>query len=597
MYRKKLLFGTLAVLTVAFFLTGCSSHRSPGTIPDPLHPKTEDPLPVPSDIQAEDTVILQEQRDPAEPPTQEAKTDTQIGEASVDPSEILEKALAAYQESQVAWDQGDLDSAIATLDDAYDFILKLDLPSESPLIQEKNDLRLLIAQRIQQVYASRLSAVGENHQSIPLIENKWVLREIKSFQNQERKYFEESYRRSGRYRTMILEKLREAGLPEELSWVPQIESGFKFNAYSRARALGLWQFISSTGYRFGLKRDRWIDERMDPEKATEAACKYLAELHSFFGDWTTALASYNCGEYRVQRLIKSQRINYLDNFWDLLPMLPRETSRFVPRIIATLLIIQDPAKYGMNLPTPDPPLRFDTIQITKPLRLSDLSNKMGFKESTLADLNPELRHKSTPDAPYSLKIPPDSTEKTLAAVNDLSRWIPPEATYVIHYVRRGETVSGIAGRYRTSVSAIGRLNSLGRRYLIRPGQRLKVPSRSGGNYAASRSLNLTKEGDSLAYTVKRGDSLYVIAQAFRTTIHKIKSLNNLTSDRLNVGQKLIIQSGTPDGATFYIVKSGDTPYKIAERFGMSLGVLLQLNSLSQRSKIYPGQKLWVTKSQ
>ena len=588
----------LAVLTVAFFLTGCSPHRSPGTIPDPSLPKTEDPFPDPPDIQAEDTVIFQEQRsDPADPPTQEAKAETQPVEASVNPSEILEKALAAYQESQVAWDQGDLDSAIATLDDAYDFILKLDLPSDSPLIQEKNDLRLLIAQRIQQVYASRLSAVGENHQSIPLTENQWVLREIKSFQNQERKYFEESYRRSGRYRPMILEKLREAGLPEELSWVPQIESGFKFNAYSRARALGLWQFISSTGYRFGLKRDRWIDERMDPEKATQAACKYLAELHSFFGDWTTALASYNCGEYRVQRLIKSQRINYLDNFWDLFPMLPRETSRFVPRIIATLLIIQDPAKYGMNLPTPDPPLRFDTIQITKPLRLSDLSTKMGLKEGTLADLNPELRHKSTPDAPYSLKIPPDSTDRTLAAVNTLSRWIPPEATYVIHYVRQGETVSGIAGRYRTSVSAIGRLNSLGRRYLIRPGQRLKVPSRSGGNYAASRSLNLTKEGDSLAYTVKRGDSLYVIAQAFRTTIQKIKSLNNLTSDRLNVGQKLIIQSGTPEGATFYIVKSGDTPYKIAERFGMSLGVLLQLNSLSRRSKIYPGQKLWVTKSQ
>jgi len=538
-----------------------------------------------------------QQSDTAIPPQQEVEADTQAQEETADPSEILEEALAAYQESQVAWDQGDLDSAIATLDVAYDFILKLRLPPDSPLIQEKNDLRLLIAQRIQQVYASRLSAVGENHQSIPLIENKWVLREIKSFQNQERKYFEDSYRRSGRYRSMILEELREAGLPEELSWVPQIESGFKFNAYSSARALGLWQFISSTGYRFGLKRDRWIDERMDPEKATRAASKYLAELHSFFGDWTTALASYNCGEYRVQRLIKSQRINYLDNFWDLLPMLPRETSRFVPRIIATILIIQDPEKYGMKLPTPDPPLHHDTIQITKPLRLSDLSKKLGFKEGTLADLNPELRHKSTPDEPYSLKIPLDSRERTLAAVNDLSRWIPPEATYVIHYVRRGETVSGIAGRYRTSVSAIGRLNSLGRRYLIRPGQRLKVPSRSGGSYAASRSLNLTKEGDSLAYTVKRGDSLYVIAQAFRTTIQKIKTLNNLTSDRLNVGQKLVIQSGTPEGATFYIVKSGDTPYKIAESFSMSLSALLQLNSLNQRSKIYPGQKLWVSKSQ
>jgi len=356
-----------------------------------------------------------------------------------------------------------------------------------------------------------------------------------------------------------------------------IESWFKIRAYSRARALGLWQFIASTGYRYGLKRDRWIDERMDPEKATQAAVKYLKELHSWFGDWTTALAAYNCGESRVRRIINAQHINYLDNFWDLYPMLPHETSRFVPRFIATILIINDPEKYEMDLPALDPPIKYASIEVSRPIKLASFSNKLGLPDDEIADLNPELRYKSTPDHNYTLKVPYDHQEEAAAAVNSLSRWIPPEATYVIHYVRRGETVSQIASRHRTS-----------------PGQRLKVPSQGGGNYSSSRSLDLTKEGNKLIYKVKRGDSLYLIANSFSTTIQKIKSLNSLKSNNLAIGQKLIIQNGTPEGSTFYIVKSGDSPYLIANKYGMNLNVLLKLNGLSSRSKIYPGQKLLIT---
>jgi len=373
-----------------------------------------------------------------------------------------------------------------------------------------------------------------------------------------------------------------------------IESWFKIRAYSRARALGLWQFIASTGYRYGLKRDRWIDERMDPEKATQAAVKYLKELHSWFGDWTTALAAYNCGEFRVRRIIKAQRINYLDNFWDLYPMLPRETSRFVPRFIATLLIINDPIKYEMDLSSLDPPIQYDSIEVNRPIKLASLSSKLGFPDDKIADLNPELRHKSTPDHNYSLKVPYNHREEAAAVVNSLSRWIPPEATYVIHYVRQGETVSQIASRYRTSISSIARLNRLSRNYLIRPGQNLKVPSQGGRSYSSSSSRDLTKEGNKLVYKVKRGDSLYLIANAFRTTIQKIKSLNRLKSNNLAIGQKLIIQNGTPEGSSFYIVKSGDSPYLIANKYGMNLNVLLKLNGLSSKSKIYPGQKLLIT---
>lgn len=524
----------------------------------------------------------------------EMSTEEQIEEpVKLDPSEVLEEALSAYQDSQIAWEKVDIDTALAALDESYSLLLKLDLPQDSPLNQEKNDLRLLIAQRIQEIYASHLIATGENHRSIPLEENKYVLREIKSFQTTERKSFMAGYQRSGRYKEMILEELKKEGMPEEIAWLPMIESWFKVKAYSRARALGLWQFISSTGYRFGLKRDRWIDERMDPDKATRAAIQYFKKLHSFFGDWTTALASYNCGEFRVQRVIRNQRVKYLDNFWDLFVMLPRETARFVPRFIATLLIINNPEKYGMNLPEPDPPMLYETVEIHRPVKLSSLSQTLGLDSQKLAEYNPELRHQATPEKQYELKVPAGLKEKTLAAIISLPRWIPPEATYVVHYVRRGDTVSGIASRYRTSTSAIARLNRLNRRFTIYPGQRLKVPSR-GGSRSYSQPRELVKDGEKLIYKVKRGDSLYKIASSFNTSVAEIKKRNSLRSNTLSVGQKLEITSGQISGAKQYTVKSGDTPYTIAKKFGMNLSILLSLNGLNSRSKIYPGQKLWIS---
>lgn len=509
-----------------------------------------------------------------------------------DPLSVLEDALYVYQDSQLAWEKGDFDPALAALDDAYSLILKLNLPPDSSLIQEKNDLRLLIARRIQEIYASQLTAVGNNHQTIPLVENEHVENQIKLFQNAERKFFEQSYKRSGLFRQMILEELRKAGLPEELSWVPLIESGFQVRAYSRARALGPWQFISSTGYRYGLKRDRWIDERMDPIKSTKAALKYLHDLHSHFGDWTTALAAYNCGEYKVKKVIRNQRFNYLDNFWDLYLMLPRETASFVPRFIATLLIVNDPEKYGFNLPTPDTPLEFVRLPMNSPIRLSSLSKAMGLKEDVLSSLNPELRHGATPGYEYVLRVPLGFAEKAMIALNTLPTWIPPEATYRIHRVRRGESLSLIAQRYRTSISAIARLNRLRRVDLIKSGQRLKIPVR-GRSYASSPPPKLVKEGEKLIYIVKRGDSLYKIASAFSTTVGKIKKDNSLVSDVLDVGQKIVIQSSIPQGATIYTVRRGDSPSGIANKFGMNLSILLSLNSLNYRSKIYPGQELWV----
>ncbi len=534
--------GLIFLLALALLGGSCSSPKTPPQVaPQQKEPPAPTAAPPPVQVEAPPAgeVKAEIQEETAEEvPEQEKELQNAKEEASV----LLEEAFNTYQDALADWEKGESDAALQTLDEAYSLILKAGLPPDSPLCQEKNDLRLLIAQRIQQIYASRLVTVGDNHKTIPLVENKEINDEIASFQTRERKSFEEAYVRSGLYREMILEELRREGLPEELSWMPMIESWFKVKALSRARALGMWQFISSTGYRFGLKRDRWVDERMDPPKSTRAAIRYLIELHSFFGDWTTALASYNCGEIRVQNVIRSQRIDYLDNFWDLYRQLPVETARYVPRFLAALHIINDPAKYGFTLPQPLPPQGLETIRVNQPFKLSALAAAIGTDASELVFLNPELRQESTPGYDYELRVPAGMGEKALLAVNSLPRWIPPEAQYVWHYVRRGETLSTIAEHYRTSVTAIARLNGLRSVHFIKPGQRLKIPGRGVRVASAPSSADpdpSSQLGEAVTYKVREGDTLYGIARRFAMNLDKFLRLNGLTAEaKIYPGQEV-----------------------------------------------------------
>ncbi len=389
----------------------------------------------------------------------------------------LEEALASYLESKQAREKDDLDGALKALDAAYALLLKAEVPADSSLLQEKADLRLLIAQRIQEIYASRRTPITDNHKSIPLTINKWVQREIDSFLGPERKFFEEAYRRAGFYRDWIQEQLRQAGLPEELIWLAMIESWFMPRAQSYARALGMWQFIASTGYRFGLTRDRYVDDRMDPVKSTKAAIGYLTYLHALFGDWSTALAAYNCGEGYVQRTIARQSVRYMDDFWDLFTRLPYQTARYVPRFIAAVLIVKDPARFGVTLPEPYPPLAFETVTVNRPAKIESWAAAMGVEAAELDFLNPELRVHATPDRSYPLRVPVGSSAAALAAADSLPRYIPPpEAVYATHVVKSGETLSGIAAKYRTSVAALQKLNRMSGT-LVRIGQRLRVQVR------------------------------------------------------------------------------------------------------------------------
>ena len=182
---------------------------------------------------------------------------------------VLDSAIELYQTSNELWEQGDLEKALEALDESYALILEVGRDADQSMLQQKEDLRFTIAKRIMEVYASRFNVVNGYQNAIPMVMNKYVQKALDLFKDREREFFIDSYVRSGRYRPAIIKALKEEGLPEELSWLPLIESGFKIRALSRARALGLWQFIASTGYKFGLERNTWIDERMDPEKSTK----------------------------------------------------------------------------------------------------------------------------------------------------------------------------------------------------------------------------------------------------------------------------------------------------------------------------------------
>ncbi len=455
---------------------------------------------------------------------------------------LLDAALDYSNAAQEFWSEGNLEKAIEMLDQAYALVLQVDINEYPELIQQKEDLRFMISKRILEIYASRYTAVNGNHNEIPLTMNEHVAKEIKRFQGPDRRFFLESYKRSGRYMNMIVAALKEAGLPEDLAWLPLIESGFKVRAMSRARALGLWQFISSTGSKFGLKRDTWVDERLDPEKSTRAAIAYLKELHNIFGDWTTVLAGYNCGEGTVLRTIRNQRINYLDNFWDLYRELPRETARYVPKFLATLHILKDPEKYGFKLGEPDPPVLYESVTIEKPVLLKTVAGELGIPLKVLRELNPELRYQVTPATPYALKVPAGMTEVLLAKLEEIPGWAPPENAYVYHRVKKGETLSLIAMKYRTTVRKIIMANDIRRKHFIRVGQKLKIPLRDSSYSVSYRNLRASKVGlppDGL-YRIKKGDSLWLIARRFNTNTKTLERINNLKSTRLYVGQVIKI---------------------------------------------------------
>lgn len=467
--------------------------------------------------------------------------------------DIMEKALELVNDSQESWVKGEVEDALEALDQAYALLLETD--GDADIVRQKDDLRLLISKKILTIYTSRQTVTKGRSSEVPLTMNAEVEREIRSFQTVERDFFINAYHRSATFRPTVIAALNKAGLPEELSWLPLVESGFKVRALSSARALGLWQFIPSTGYKYGLSRDEWIDERMDVEKSTQAAIGYMKDLHDMFGDWLTVLAAYNCGEGRMMRVISGQHIEYLDHFWDLYKKLPNETARYVPRFLATLQIIKDPQKYGMNLEEtpqePRPTYAYDTVKTDKMMNLRDIASSLGVSEDHLSILNAELRLNKTPDREYGLKVPAAFLAKFAQVKDEIPLAEKPRPTEVKrsaairHKVKRGETLYSIAQRYRTTPDAIRKQNRFLSKRDVKAGQRLVIALRGKIVENGERSANKAAAANArLSYKVKKGDTLHSLAQRFDTSISEIKKINNIKGSSLRIGQTLKLDKKT-----------------------------------------------------
>jgi membrane-bound lytic murein transglycosylase D len=549
--------------------------------------------------------------------------------------EMMEKALDLLEVADKLWEKGDVENTLNTLDEAYALLLAAN--GDAAIAQEKDDLRLLISQRILAVYSSKRTVLNGKNSEVPLIMNDDVEKEIRSFQGGERNNFIAAYQRSGMYHSEIVKALKKAGIPEEFFWLPLVESWFKINAYSRARALGLWQFIPSTGYKFGLSRDEWIDERMDVQKSTQAAIAYLKELHNMFGHWLTVLAAYNCGEGRVLRVISRQNINYLDGFWDLYRQLPHETARYVPRLLATLHIVKNPQKYGFDLNTVEKQINFETVKVNKIMKLKDIAEKIEVSEEVLNLLNPELRYKMTPNQEYDLKLPKESLEKFNLVANEIPQSEKPRilsvrTVFIKHRVRKGETIASIASKYNVSDSVIISHNKLSSKKKLVQGRKLKIPiTRENQGYASSKSRQKGEKiiiASSGRYKVKKGETLLMIARRFVITSDQIKELNNLETDKIRVGQilklpqkkasanseeendnvknvKKLVKKAKIDkpvlsatdvdklGTNKYVVTKSDSLHSIAKKNNMNVAKLMELNKISLDEKLVPGQILIV----
>jgi membrane-bound lytic murein transglycosylase D len=470
--------------------------------------------------------------------------------------EEVDEIVELLRLAQAYRDKGDMDNAIKALDKAYEILLAEEEES-STVVRQKDDMRLLIARKILDIYTGKRASTIGKQSEIPLIMNADVEKEIRSFQTIERNFFERSYERSGYYLPLMKQQLRQAGLPEELAWLPLVESGFQVHALSKARALGPWQFIPSTGYKYGLNRDSFIDERMNVEKSTQAAIAYLTDLHGLFGDWLTALAAYNCGEGRVLKVISRQQINYLDHFWDLYSQLPNETARYVPRFLATLHIVKNPKKFGMNLPEPyAKPIAYETVKTNKSMKLFDIACQMGISTDTLVMLNPELRHQITPDRPYDLKIPQGLGQQYALVADQIKESRPPappereRKTRVVKYkVKSGDSLASISKKFGTSPKSLLAANGLKSESQVTEGKILKIPVKQPqkGTQVASGKKGKSKKSAAaepavIKYTVKKGETLTQIAKRHNTTTTEIKKLNHLSGGQLKSGQVLKIKN-------------------------------------------------------
>jgi len=294
----------------------------------------------------------------------------------------------------------------------------------------------------------------------PVVENEKVRYFVDYFSGRAKKTFTLWLERSGRYLPMMQEIVAEQGLPRDLAYLAMVESGFNDKAYSWAHAVGPWQFIQSTGRRYGLKNDWWYDERRDPEKATRAAARFLSDLYDDFdGDWYLAVASYNAGPGKLRNAIKRYKTR---DFWELCrgKYLKTETKNYLPKLLAALMIAKQPEKYGFTELEYHEPLQYDTATLPSSTDLEVIARLTGVEYLVIKKLNPELKRWSTPPGTkdYQVRLPTGSQQAFLSGYDELPE--RQRANYLRHKVRSGDTLLALSKRYGVRVQDIKDLNRI-----------------------------------------------------------------------------------------------------------------------------------------
>ena len=488
---------------------------------------------------------------------------------SVDPvADLIKQVEADYQAGQQNYQAGHLAAAKQSFDRAFNLLLgsNLDLDSDERLQAEFdrimegiNSFELLALQQGDgfteqksepapideanevtfpadpNIKAKAEAEIQSTHSDLPLMMTDQVAGYISYFSIRGRDNFERALARSGRYDEMIRGILREEGIPQDLIYLAQAESGFHPLALSRAGARGIWQFMASRARGYGLERDWWVDERQDPEKSTRAAARHLKDLYSQFGDWYLAMAAYNSGPGTVQNAVK--RTGYAD-FWELYRrnVLPRETRNYVPIILAVTIMAKNPGQYGLDHIEREQPIPYDAVRIDYPVDLRLVAECVDASAAQLQELNPSLLRLTTPkDHEFELHLPAGSKDTYETAITAIPRDMRVWWRY--HKVQPGDTLASVAGSYHSSAKAIAEANDLEEGDPLTPDSKLIIPIAPGKRPTgeeATYARHITR------YRVRKGDTVQRVADNFGVPPAMVRKWNHLRGNSLQGRRVLYI---------------------------------------------------------
>ena len=403
--------------------------------------------------------------------------------------------------------------------------------SEPAPIDEANELTPAVDQNVK---AKAEAEIKSTRSGLPLVMTDQVAGYINYYSNRGRGTLERALARSGRYEDMIRRTLQEEGVPQELIYLAQAESGFHPLAVSRAGARGMWQFMGSRAKGYGLERSWWVDDRQDPEKATRAAAHHLKDLYNQFGDWYLAMAAYNSGPGTVQSAVK--RTGYAD-FWELYRrnVLPKETRNYVPIIVAVTIMAKNPAQYGLDSVVKEKPVPYDTVKINYPIDLRLAAECVDASAEDLLDLNPSLLRLTTPkDHEFDLHLPAGTAAKFQTAVASVP--VDKRVWWRYHKVQGGETLASIARTYHTTPRAIAEANDLesgANSEALSPEARLIIPIAPGKQIDTSTYAHATTH-----YKIRKGDTVESVAENFGVSARMLRVWNHLKGNSL-AGRRIL----------------------------------------------------------